>query len=55
MAGVTAADDPPLTIERGDAILQSSGKPEVVIHVEQVGSFDLAGHVCQVHESLLAE
>ena len=55
VAGVAAADDPPLTIERGDAILQSSGKPEVVIHVEQVGSFDLAGHVCQVHESLLAE
>ena len=34
VAGIAAADDPSLPIERGDPILQSSGQPEVVVHVE---------------------
>jgi hypothetical protein len=55
MTGVAAADNPPLTIERGDAIFQRPREPEVVIHVKQVASFDFVCHICQVHEYLLAE
>ena len=50
MAGVAAADDATLPVQGTDAVFEGSGEPKVIVHLQQVGPFDVSFHLRQVHE-----